>query len=169
MGRLSIERGYHYVEKQMPSKYYPGETFTWRSCCFHEHRQGSMAAFRLEIKEDVPCADQGGEQGEEIASTNATVLYKSTIHITNMQDKHFIYLGWIMSLSMAQNGCSFDYLAPTVYRCITAELLETSLQYGNAHGHAAWHYQGNCRKPYLTDDKSNSSLYLHEYDQLECG
>ena len=41
-----------------------------------------------------------------------------------IQDRRFIHLGWIMSLSLAQNGCHFDYLAPTVYTCITAESLE---------------------------------------------
>ena len=35
-----------------------------------------------------------------------------------------IYLGWIITLSLAMNGCAFDYFAPTVYLCLTAQSLE---------------------------------------------
>ena len=41
-----------------------------------------------------------------------------------LQDRRFIYLGWIITLSLAMNGCAFDYFAPTVYLCLTAQSLE---------------------------------------------
>jgi hypothetical protein len=37
-----------------------------------------------------------------------------------MQDRRFIYLGWMISLSLAMNGCPFDYFAPSVYQCLGA-------------------------------------------------
>ena len=41
-----------------------------------------------------------------------------------LQDRRFIYLGWIITLSLAMNGCAFDYFAPTIYKCLTMESLE---------------------------------------------
>ena len=41
-----------------------------------------------------------------------------------MQDRQFIHLGCIISLSLAMNGCPFNYLASTIYKCLSAESLE---------------------------------------------
>ena len=41
-----------------------------------------------------------------------------------LQDRRFIYLGWMVTLSLALNGCAFAFFAPSVYRCLTADSLE---------------------------------------------
>ena len=30
-------------------------------------------------------------------------------------------LGWLLSLSLAMNGCSFPFLAPTIYKLLTVQ------------------------------------------------
>lgn len=55
-----------------------------------------------------------------LGKLNAIVLF----HVNPWQDRHFIYLGWMITLSLALNGCPFAYFAPSLYQCIVADSLE---------------------------------------------
>ena len=41
-------------------------------------------------------------------------------YLFTSQDRRFIHLGWMISLSVAMNGSAFSYFAPSVYSCIAS-------------------------------------------------